>query len=160
MAEIVANLGNLVVARDLARVLFEVRNDRVDRKVDAALEVHRVHAGGNGLCTLADNCLGEDGGRGRAVASVVVGLGRYLAHHLGAHVLELVGEFDLLGDGHTVLGDARGAEAFLDHDVAALWPERDLHCIGENIDALEHPVAGIEAELDFFGSHLSSLLET
>ena len=34
-----------------------------------------------------------------------------LAHHLRAHVLELVLELDLLGDGDAVLGDARGAEA-------------------------------------------------
>ena len=29
--------------------------------------------------------------------------------HLRAHVLEPVGELDLLGDGHSILGDARGA---------------------------------------------------
>jgi hypothetical protein len=40
----------------------------------------------------------------------VVGLGGDFAQHLRAHVLELVFEFDFLGDGHAVLGDARSAE--------------------------------------------------
>ena len=40
--------------------------------------------------------------------------------HLRAHVLELVGELDLLGDGDAVLGDARRAERLVEDDVAAL----------------------------------------
>ena len=55
-----------------------------------------------------------DGGehrRGRrAVAGEIVGLRGDFAHHLRAHVLELVGELDLLGDGDAVLGDARRAD--------------------------------------------------
>src|SRR2546428_6733009 len=43
---------------------------------------------------------------------------RSLLDHLGAHVLELVGELDLLGDGDAVLGDARRAERFVEDDVA------------------------------------------
>ena len=60
-----------------------------------------------------------------------------LAHHLRAHVLELVLELDLLGDGDAVLGDRRRAEALLDDDVAALGAERDLHRVGERVDAGE-----------------------
>ena len=56
----------------------------------------------------------------------------HLAHHLRAHVLELVGELDLLGDGHAVLGDPRRAEALVEHDVAALRAQRDLHRVGED----------------------------
>ena len=54
--------------------------------------------------------LGEHGGGGGAVAGRVVGLLGDLAHHLGAHVLELVLELDLLGDGDAVLGDAGSAD--------------------------------------------------
>src|SRR5829696_9081024 len=43
-----------------------------------------------------------------------------LAHHLGAHVLELVLELDFLRDRHPVLGHPGRAEGLLDHDVAAL----------------------------------------
>src|SRR3982074_2132545 len=74
-----------------------------------------------------------------------------LAHHLRAHVLELVFKLDFLGDGDAVLGDAGCAERFVEHDVAALRTERDLHRVVENFDAAQHPVAGINAEFDFFG---------
>ena len=47
-------------------------------------------------------------------------------------------ELDLLGDGDAVLGDARRAEGLVEHDVAALRPERDLHGVGQNVDAAQH----------------------
>ena len=78
--------------------------------------------------------------------ATVVGLGRDLAHHLRAHVLELVGELDLLGDGHAVLGDPRRAEALVDHDVAALRAQRDLDRVGEDVHAAQHALAGVAAE--------------
>src|SRR3546814_5456070 len=53
------------------------------------------------------------------------------AHHLGAHVLELVLELDFLGDGDAVLGDARGAERLVEYDIAALGAERHLDGVGE-----------------------------
>ena len=100
---------------------------------NAALQVHRVHAGGNGLGTLAHDRLGEHGRGGGPVTSQVVGLAGDFAHHLRAHVLELVGQLDLLGDRHTVLGDARCAEALVEDDVAALGAQRDFYGVGENV---------------------------
>ena len=153
-----ADLGDLGVGGDLLRVLLQLLDDGLDREVDAALEVHRVHAGGNRLGAFLDDRGGKHGrGRG-AVTGDVGGLRRDLAHHLRAHVLELVFELDLLGDGDAVLGDAGGAERFVEHDVAALGAERHLHRVGENVDAAQHLVARIDREFDFLGSHLSSLL--
>ncbi len=128
-------------------------DDFGDGEVDAALQVHRVHAGGNGLVAFLDDRLGENGrGRG-AVAGDVVGLRSDFADHLGAHVLELVFKFDFLGDGDAVLGDARGAERLVDDDVAALGAERDLHRVGEDVDAAQHALAGITGEFYVFSSH-------
>src|SRR5690606_1876853 len=70
-----------------------------------------------------------------------------------AHVFELVFKLDLLGHGDTVLGDARRAEGLVENDVAALRTERHLHRIGQDIDAAQHPFAGIGMEFDFLGSH-------
>ena len=122
--------------------------------VDAALEVHRIHAGGDRLAALADDGLRQHDRRGGAVAGDVVGLAGDLAHHLRAHVLELVGELDLLGDGHAVLGDPRRAVALVENHVAALGAERDLHRLGEHIDAAHHALAGIFAEPNIFGCHV------
>jgi hypothetical protein len=88
-----------------------------------------------------------------AVAGDVVGLLGDFAHHLCAHVLELVLELDLLGDGDAVLGDARRAVRLVEDDVAALWSQRHAHRVGENVDAVHHSVAGIRREFYVFGSH-------
>ena len=63
-------------------------------------------------------------------------------------------ELDLLGDGHTVLGDPRRAEALLEHDVAALRAQRDLDRVVQDRDAPEHLRPGVGRKLDFLGSHL------
>src|SRR5207342_3049308 len=97
--------------------------------------------------------LGQHGGGGGAVTGGVVGLGGDFAQHLCAHVLELVLELDLLGDGDAVLGDARGAKTLFDHDIAALGTERHLHRIGEDIDAAQHAVAGVAGKFHVFCSH-------
>ena len=55
-----ADLGDLVGLGDLAAVLLRDRaDDRFDRRVDAALEVHRVGAGGDRFRSLLDDRLGE-----------------------------------------------------------------------------------------------------
>ena len=98
--------------------------------------------------------LGQHGRGGGAVAGRVIGLGGDFAHHLRAHVLELVGQFDFLGHGHAVLGGAGSAEALVDHDVAALGTQRHLHGVGEDVDAAQHLLAGIGAEFYVFGCHV------
>ena len=80
-----------------------------------------------------------------------------LAHELRAHVLELVGKLDLLGDSYAILGDARRAPGFVEHDVAALGPERHPDGIGENIDAAQQTLASILRKPDFLGGHDGSL---
>src|ERR1700719_2151974 len=103
--------------------------------------------------SFAEDGLGEHGRGGGAVAGHVGGLGRDLLHHLRAHVLELVLQLDLLGHRHSVLRDGGGAERLLDHHVAALGPEGDLHRVGERVDALEDRLARADVKQDFLGSH-------
>src|SRR5580693_8200604 len=148
-----ADLGDLGVRGHLLGVLLELLDHGLDREIDTALEVHRVHAGGNRLGTFLDD-RSRKHGRGRgAVTGDVGGLRGDLAHHLRAHVLELVFEFDLLGDGDAVLGDAGSAEGFIQHDVAALGAERDFHRIGECLDTAQHALARVAGKFYVFGSH-------
>ena len=152
-----ADLGDLARVLDLLGALGDLLDDLEHGLVDAAAQIHRVHAGGNGLEALAHDGLSEDRGGGRAVTGEIVGLLGNLAHHLRAHVLELVLELDLLGDGDAVLGRARRAERLLDDDVAALGAERHLHRIGEGIDAAQQALAGVGGKANFFGSHMGFL---
>ena len=54
-------------------------------------------------------------------------------------------ELDLLGDGHAVVGDERGAELLIENNVAALGSERDLHGVGELVNAGLQSLAGFRA---------------
>ncbi len=152
-----ADLGNgLVVSGRLGDVL-QLGDGGDHGLVDTALEVHRVHAGSNGLGAFADQGLGQHGGSGGAVAGVIVGARRDFLHHLRAHVLELVSQFDFLGDRDAVLGDGRRAEALFEHDVAALRAQGSLDGIGENVDAANHAGASVFTETNIFGSHCDYL---
>ena len=154
-----ADLGDLGGSSHRLGALLDVLDHGSDCDVDAALQIHRVHAGRNRLAALAHDGLGQHGRGGGAVTGGVVGLGGDFAQHLRAHVLELVLEFDFLGDGDAVLGDARGTETLFDEDVAALGAERHLHRIGEDIDAAQHAIAGVSGKFNVFRSHLLLLKE-
>ena len=138
---------------------LQLRDDGRRRLVDTALEIHRVHAGGNRLQTLAQDRLGENrGGRG-AVTGNVGSLRCHFLDHLRTHVLELVVELDFLCHRNAVLGDGRCAEALVQHDVAALGTQRHLDGIGQRVDAGEHLLPRIVAKTYFFSSHLVFPLE-
>src|SRR3954471_19442098 len=96
-----------------------------------AIASARVGAGGDVLEALADDRLGEDGGRRRAVAGHVVGGRRDLADELGALVLEDVLDLDLAGDGHAVVGDRGSTELLVKDDVAAARAEGHLDRVGD-----------------------------
>src|SRR3989344_5314421 len=152
------DLRDLAVRLDRLGVRLEILDDGGDGKVDAALDVHRVHPRGDRLRAFADDRLREHGRGGRAVAGLVVLLACDLPQHLRAHILELVGKLDFLGDGDAVLGDARCAEAFVYHDVAALGAQRDLHCIRKRIHAAQHAITRVRRKFHFLGSHFYLLL--
>ena len=150
-----ADLGDHVAA-DRLRHLLELGGDRLDGLLDAALDVHRVRAGDDVLRALAVDRLREHGrGRG-AVAGGVRRLARDLAHHLRAHVLERILQVDFLGDRHAVLGDGRRAELLVEDDVAALGAERDLHRVGQLVDAAQDRLARLLAVHNLFCHRSSS----
>ncbi len=119
--------------------------------------IHRVQPRRHRLGALARDRGREHGRRGGAVAGVVMLFRGDFAHELRAEVLEPVGKFDLLGDGHAVLGDARRPERLFDDDIATLRPKRDLHRVIEDFDAVQDAIARIRREADVFGSHFLHL---
>ena len=53
----------------------------------------------------------------------------------------------------------RGAPKLLSRTtLRPFGPERDLHRVGEDVDAAQHALAGIAAEPNVFGSHVSVFL--
>src|SRR4029434_7781802 len=137
--------------------LFDVLDDGINSNVDAALEIHWVHPGGDRFGAFPHDCLSQHSRGCGAVAGQIVGLLRDFAHHLGAHVLELVLKLDFLGDRHAVLGDARRAVALVEHDIAPLRPKGDFHCVGESIHATKQALARVSRKFHVFCSHFKSL---
>src|SRR6185312_4166424 len=151
-----ADLRDFLVVRGRVGHLLQLTDGGRNRLVDATLQVHRIDARGHGLKAFLDERLCQHGGGGGAVTGDVGGLRRGFLDDLRAEVLVLVGQLDLLRDGHAVLGDRRGAEALLEHDVAALRAQGDLDRIGQGVDALQHAGAGVFAVTYFFSSHTIS----
>src|SRR5665647_2791581 len=147
--------GDLLLAGDLLGLLLDGGDDLVDGLLDATLDGHRVDAGGYHAQALAHDGLGEQGSGGGAVTGDVVGLGGDFLEELGALVLEDVLELDLTGDGHAVVGDGGGAELLVEHHIAALGAEGDLHSVGERVDATLQGAPGLVGILQFF-SHATS----
>src|SRR5205809_1842070 len=123
------------------------------RLVDAALEVHRVHSRGDVFHPLAHDRLRKHGRGGGAVTGHVRCLGGDFLHHLGPHVLEPFLELDLLGYGHAVLRDGRRAPGALQHHVSASRAERNLHCVGQDVQAMDHSGPCVFVETYVFGGH-------
>ena len=143
--------SDLLLGLDVLGHLEQLGGDGLDGLLDATLEGHRVGACGDVAQTLLDEGLGEDGGSGGAVASDVVRLLGNFLDQLCADLLVRVVELDLLGDGHTIVGDRGGSPLLLEDDVAALRTEGDAHGVGEDVHAPLETAASLFIESDDLG---------
>ena len=114
--------SDLLLGLDLLGRLQQRLGDLLDGLLDTALEAERVGAGRNVAQTLAHERLGQHGGGGGAVAGDVVSLLGDFLDQLCADLLVRVLQLDLLGDGHTIVGDRGGAPLLLEDDVATSGP--------------------------------------
>ena len=156
LSDLLADLGvtggdgtdgsNLLLGLDRLGLLLHLGDGGVDGLVDAATDSQRIGAGGDVAQTVVDDGLSEQGCGGGTVTHGVVGLGGDLLHQLGAHVLDVVLELDLLSDGNAVVGDGRGTERALQSNVTALGAHGDGNGVGQSVDALGELSAGIGVE--------------
>ena len=142
-------LRNLLLARGALGHLLQFSDDHRDGLVDAALDGHGIHPGRHALEPFGEDGLGQHGGGCGAVACYVGCLGSDLLDHLGAHVLDRIGQFHFLGNRHTILRYCGAAKLLVDDDVTALGTERHSNRIGELIDTLFQLRAGIDVEMQF-----------
>jgi len=119
---------------ELLALLLEVLDHDLDGLVQPALEHHRVGPRRHVLHPLGEDGVGQDGGGGGAVARGVLGLLGHLLDELGAHVLELIQVFLLLGDGDPVVDDLGRPELLGQHHVAPARPQRDPHRVRQAVD--------------------------
>src|SRR4029077_19387410 len=115
-------LGELIqfALAAFAGFLVDVASNHGDRFFDAALHGHRVGASRDRLHAFAVDALSQNGSGSGAVASHIRSLAGNFTHHLCAHVLERVFQFNFLGYGDAVLGNGRRTKFLFDDDVPAL----------------------------------------
>ena len=118
-------------------------DDRIHRLFDAALDSHRIGAGGNVAQTFLVDRQGQDGRRRCAVAGNIAGFLSDGVDQLGPHVLERVRQLDFLADRDAVLGHARPAEALVDDDISPGRPESDADGVSQFLSASEQFLAGV-----------------
>src|SRR5690606_17189350 len=150
------DLGDLLLILDLAALLAEAGDDRLDRLVDTALQVHRVGASRDIFQTGGDDGLSQHGGRRGAVTGNVARLGGDFLDHLGADVLELVFQLYLFGNRYTVFRDGGSTEFLLDDHVTAFRAEGDFHCVCQRINTPFQGGTRFRIENDVF-CHVSVL---
>ena len=129
------HVREVVLAVDRPRAALQLGHDQLGRVLDPAAQQHRVGALVERLHALAHDRLREKRRGRRAVAGQVARLVGDLADELRAHVLERVRQLDLPRDRDAVVGDHRCAGQPLEHDVAALGPERHADGVGELVDS-------------------------
>ena len=147
------DLGDLLLVLHLDGHLRELLDNRLDCAVDAALEIHRIGAGGDVLQAFAVDCLGQDGGGGGAVARIVIGAAGNFLDHLGAHVLVGALQLDFLRDGDAVLSDERGTELLVNQDIASLGAEGDLDGLRQSGNTRQNRLAALVVILNLLCSH-------
>ena len=152
-----ADLTDLFGGLDLLGAALDVLDDGRHRQIDAALEIHRVHAGGDVLHALAYDRLRQYCGGSGAISRDFRCLGRDLTHELGAHVLIRISELDRLRDHDTGVGDCRRPVRALQDNVAPARAKRDFHRIGERVHTLQNLAPCTAMEQKRFGCHVQSL---
>ncbi len=148
-----ANLCNFCCVFNFAGHAFDVFNNVSNRKIDTALQIHRVHASGNRFQTFANDRLSQNSRSSSTVACCIVSARCNFFNHLRAHVLELVFQFDLFSHCNTVFGDAWCAERFVDNHVTTFRAEGHFYSVCQNINTGQHTIAGVCVELYVFCSH-------
>ena len=94
--------------------------------IDTALDLHRVVSGGHQFDAFLENGLSQDSCSGGPVTGDIGSFRSNFLDQLGTHIFKLVFEFDFFGNGHTVFGDQRRTERFLNNNIPPFGAEGHL----------------------------------
>mmetsp|Transcript_16847 Transcript_16847/g.37125 ORF Transcript_16847/g.37125 Transcript_16847/m.37125 type:complete len:842 (+) Transcript_16847:26-2551(+) len=146
------HLANLLRLGDGLGPLLQVLKHAPHSSVDAALQVHGIHAGHHSLAAFAEDGTGQHRGRRGAIARDIVGLRSDLLDELGSHIHHLALELNSLGDSDAILRHLGRPKGLLNDDVAALRSQGHCHSVSQAVGALEHRSPRGRAMADLLGS--------
>ena len=138
-----AHLGDGNAVADWLGVLLNLAHQEFGGLVDTTLQGDGIGAGSHVAQTCLDHGVGQDRGGGGAVTGGIIGFAGGLADQGNTGVFDVVFEFDLLGDGDTVIDDLGSAEFLLEYHVATLRTKGDGNGLGQDVDAPFKGTAGL-----------------
>lgn len=149
------NGGNSVLTLNRSGSFLQVLEDVVNGQIYTSSQIHGVHAGSDALATFLEDGSSEDGGGGGTITSFVVGLVGDVLNEGSTEVHVSVSEFDILGDGDTILGDLRSTEGLVNDDISTFRAEGDLDGISESFATFEHLLSAESTENDVLAGERS-----
>ncbi|CAI8155980.1 MAG: Uncharacterised protein [Synechococcus sp. CC9902] len=87
--------------------------------------------------------MSQDGGSGGAITGGIVGFGSGLADQSNTGVLNVIFQFDFLGDGDAVIDDLGCTEFLLQNHIATLRSESHSDGLGQDVDAFLESATGV-----------------
>ena len=116
--------------------------------LNAAAEVHWVHARSDRFAAFFEDGASEDSRGGGAVTSHIVNFTSDLFDEGGANVVVAVGELDIFRDGHTVFSNLGSTESAIKHNVATTRSKRNLNRVSKAVTPFKHKSASLSTKLD------------
>ena len=137
--------------------IFQFVNQYINCFFDTFFQNHRVSAGSNVAHTFVNHSLCQNGSSGSAVTGNIVGFDGYFFNQLCAHVFKRIFQFDVAGNGYTVIGDGRCAEFLFQYNVTAFRTEGYFYSVSQSIYATLQATTSFFIKQNLF-SHFISLL--
>ena len=138
--------------------IFQFVNQYVNCFFDTFFQNHRVSAGSNVAHAFVNHSLCQNGSSGGAVTGNIVGFDGYFFNQLCAHIFKRIFQFDVAGNGYTVIGDGRCAEFLFQNNVTAFRTEGYFYSVSQSIYATLQATTSFFIKQNLF-SHFISLLK-
>ena len=149
------DLANIVLVLHFFADRRELFHNGFNRAIDSTLQLRRIRPGGHILETLPVDRFRQNRGGSSAVPRDIASFAGDFTDELGTDIFIRILEFDLFRDRHTVFGDGRRSELFIENHVATGRSECRFDGFGELLHAAQKRVPGGFVKQDLFGCHNS-----
>ena len=154
-----SNLCFFFLGADSLGRLLQFIHQSIGSFLDALLQDHGVGTGHHVLHAFMHNGLGQHRSGGGTIAGDVIGLGGNFTDQGSAHVFKWIFQFNVLGNGHAIIGDGGRTEFLFQDNVTAFGPQCYFYGISQFIDAAFQAATSIFIKFNQF-SHFNRLLNS